>query len=129
MYFALEYLNSPAGTVRTYDRDVVFGSVRAGLKTEAIRNISQFWLNDVLPVGEPRNGPIVVGGSGPKVRQLRRIGRQPSERNLVARQKSTQVTTSLVPTLTDHRDARLVWFGSDALKPSQSLPSERSDLS
>ena len=119
-----------AGRSPANDRDVVFGSARAGLKTETICNIPQFWPNDVLSVGEPRNRPIVVRAcSGPKVRQLRRVGRQPGEGNLVARQKSSQVTASLVPTLTDHCDARLMWFGGDALKPSQSLPSERSDLS
>ena len=119
-----------AGRPTADNGDIVFGSACAGLKAEAICEIAHFGPLDDRSVREPHHGTIVGRWtrSGPIRRQFRRIRRQPIERNLVARQKPTQVAASGIPAVTDQCHARLMRFGGDALEPSYSLARERADL-
>jgi hypothetical protein len=119
------------GRTTADNRDVVFSGACAGLKAEVICNVAQLGPNELLPVGEPQHRAIAIrwASSGPKRRQLRRIGRQPVEGDLVARQKPAQVTACSVPAVTDYHHARLVRFGSNALEPSHALARKRTDLS
>ena len=72
------------------------------------------------------DGYVVTAGDVEK--ELGRIGHEPAEGDLVAREKAAQVTAGGVPALTDERHARRGCRGGDALQPADALACERRDL-
>jgi hypothetical protein len=119
-----------AGRSAANDGNIVFPGARAGLEPQAIGKIAHVGSFDHLPVRQLCNGAVngrTLQG-GPKGLAIRRIGRQPVEGNLVARQKPAQITAFRVPAMPDQCDARLWRFRGDALQPGQSLAGQRADL-
>ena len=60
--------------------------------------------------------------AAPLLGRVRRVGREPSERDLVAVEEAAQLGAGRVPAVPDHDRARRRRLGRDALQPADPLP-------
>ncbi len=113
-----------------YNRHIVFARAGTGLQTQVICNVADLRPDQHLTVGEPKHGAIALlrAWSGPKRRQFLRIRRQPSEGDLIARQKPAQVAAGAVPAIADQCHTRLGRLVSNALETANALARQSADL-
>ena len=105
-----------------HDHGVVLGGGGLGRQAEQLGHAAQLRSHHRLPVDDADRRAIAVGrhGAAPLLRGIRRVGREPLERDLVAVEEVAQLRADRVPAMPDHDRAWRRRLGCDALEPARS---------
>ena len=99
-------------------------------QTQQLGDPAQLRAHHGLPVDDADDGAILVRrhGTAPLVGRIRRIGRDPGERDLITVEKAPQLRARRVPAMPDHDRAWRRLIGRDALQPADPLPRQLAEL-
>ena len=112
------------------DDRVVLRCLRPGWRARVARPPDAAQVAHGLPVDDANDRVVLLRrqGAAPLIGGIRRIGRDPSERDLVAVEEPPQLGARRVPAVADHDRARRRRLGRDALQPTDPLPRQRTEL-
>jgi hypothetical protein len=107
-----------ARRARAHDNRVVIGPGRLGAEAEQLGHPAVVRSYHGLAVDHADRRHVFFGGqrASPPLFRIRRVGRQPPERDLVAIQEAPQLGAGCIPAMPDHDRSRRRRLGREALQ-------------